>query len=295
MSLGVVRPHGVPPRLSARGRGGAEVLPARLVRRGAPALRLRAPLRRHRAHRSRRHRRRARGRRHGDDARAGARRARRWSSPASSFKVSAVPVPHVDARRLRRRAHAGDDYMAVAVKSGAFAMMLRVLLLGLRRPESTLVGRRAGRRSSAVARRAHHDGRQPHRRPARVGEAHARVLEHRPRRLRARRRGRHDARTAARRAQASVLFYLLAYTVSTAGAFGALILCGSRGAEAVSYEDLAGIGKRHPAAALAFSLFLAVARRRAADRGLLRQVVHLPRGDGRGPLLARRHPACSTA
>jgi NADH-quinone oxidoreductase subunit N len=56
--------------------------------------------------------------------------------------------------------------------------------------------------------------------------------------------------------QASVLFYLLAYTASTAGAFGALILCGSRGAEAVSYEDLSGIGKRHPAAALAFSFFL---------------------------------------
>jgi NADH-quinone oxidoreductase subunit N len=54
----------------------------------------------------------------------------------------------------------------------------------------------------------------------------------------------------------SVLFYLLTYTVSTAGAFGALILCGRRGAEAVTYEDLAGIGRRHPAAALAFSLFL---------------------------------------
>jgi NADH-quinone oxidoreductase subunit N len=54
----------------------------------------------------------------------------------------------------------------------------------------------------------------------------------------------------------SVLFYLLAYTVSTAGAFGALILCGSRGREAVTYDDLAGLGKRHPAAALAFSLFL---------------------------------------
>jgi NADH-quinone oxidoreductase subunit N len=54
----------------------------------------------------------------------------------------------------------------------------------------------------------------------------------------------------------SVLFYMLAYTVSTAGAFGALILCGRRGAEAVSYEDLAGIGRRHPAAALAFSFFL---------------------------------------
>jgi NADH-quinone oxidoreductase subunit N len=57
-------------------------------------------------------------------------------------------------------------------------------------------------------------------------------------------------------AQASVLFYLLAYTVSTAGAFGALIACGSEGKEAVSYEDLSGVGRRHPGAALAFSLFL---------------------------------------
>ena len=55
---------------------------------------------------------------------------------------------------------------------------------------------------------------------------------------------------------ASVMFYLLTYTVSTAGAFGALILCGSRGAEAVSYEDLSGIGRRHPAAALPFALFV---------------------------------------
>ncbi len=54
----------------------------------------------------------------------------------------------------------------------------------------------------------------------------------------------------------SVLFYLLTYTVSTAGAFGALIYCGSRGKEAVTYEDLAGLGRRHPPAALAFSLFL---------------------------------------
>jgi NADH-quinone oxidoreductase subunit N len=57
-------------------------------------------------------------------------------------------------------------------------------------------------------------------------------------------------------AGASVLFYLLAYTVSTAGAFGALVMCGSRGREAVSYEDLAGLGRRHPAVALVFSLFL---------------------------------------
>jgi NADH-quinone oxidoreductase subunit N len=57
-------------------------------------------------------------------------------------------------------------------------------------------------------------------------------------------------------AQGSVLFYLLAYTFSTVGAFGALVLCGSRGKEAVSFEDLAGLGRRHPVPAAFFSLFL---------------------------------------
>ncbi len=54
----------------------------------------------------------------------------------------------------------------------------------------------------------------------------------------------------------STMFYMLAYTASTAGAFGALILAGRYRAEAVHYDDFAGLGRRHPAVALAFSLFL---------------------------------------
>jgi len=49
-----------------------------------------------------------------------------------------------------------------------------------------------------------------------------------------------------------VLFYLLAYTVSNILALGSLIALGSYGKEAVSYEDLAGVGRRHPMAALPF-------------------------------------------
>ena len=48
----------------------------------------------------------------------------------------------------------------------------------------------------------------------------------------------------------AVFYYMMAYTVSNALAFGSLILAGSRGLEAVTYEDLAGIGRRHPAVAL---------------------------------------------
>ena len=52
----------------------------------------------------------------------------------------------------------------------------------------------------------------------------------------------------------SVLFYLGAYTVSNVLAFGSLIAVGSYGKEAVSYADLAGVGRRHPWLALPFSL-----------------------------------------
>ena len=52
----------------------------------------------------------------------------------------------------------------------------------------------------------------------------------------------------------SVLFYLAAYTVSNILAFAALILAGSHGKEAVSYEDLAGIGRRHPWVGVPFAL-----------------------------------------
>ena len=144
-------------------------------------------------------------------------------------------------------------FMAVAVKSAAFAVLLRVLLVGF--GDERLMSWGTGWPPAlALLGGADDDGRQRRRRPPGVGQAHARVLVDRARRLRAGRRGRDDA--LGQTGEASVLFYLLAYTVSTAGAFGALILCGRRGAEAVSYEDLAGIGKRHPAAALAFSLFL---------------------------------------
>jgi NADH-quinone oxidoreductase subunit N len=142
--------------------------------------------------------------------------------------------------------------MAVAVKSAAFAMLLRVLLVAfgderlmswgagwppvialLALLSMTVANVVAGRQESVKRMLAYSS--IAHAGYALIGVA---------------------ATVRSPDAEASVLFYMLAYTVSTAGAFGALVLCGSRGAEAVSYEDLAGIGKRHPAVALAFSFFL---------------------------------------
>lgn len=52
----------------------------------------------------------------------------------------------------------------------------------------------------------------------------------------------------------AVLFYLAGYAVSNILAFGSLILVGSYQKEAVSYQDLAGVGRRHPWVAVPFTL-----------------------------------------
>jgi NADH-quinone oxidoreductase subunit N len=169
------------------------------------------------------------------------------------FKVSAVPFHAWTPDAYEGAPTPATTFMAVAVKAGAFAMLLRVLLLSfgsdtwtswaggwppvvatLAALTMTVANLIAGRQESVKRMLAYSS-------IAHAGYALVGV-------------------TAMMRdpvkAGGSVLFYLLAYAVSTAGAFGTLILCGSRGREAVSYEDLSGLGKRHPAAALAFSVFL---------------------------------------
>jgi NADH-quinone oxidoreductase subunit N len=170
-----------------------------------------------------------------------------------AFKVSAVPFHMWTPDAYEGAPTPATSFMAVAVKSAAFAMMLRVLLgvfgdkasmswgagwppllatlAVLTMTVSNLV---AGRQESVKRMLAYSS-------IAHAGYVLVGVVA----------MVKQDTG-----AQGSVMFYLLSYTVSTAGAFAALILCGSRGREAVSYEDLAGIGKRHPAAAFALSFFL---------------------------------------
>ncbi|HXH85124.1 MAG TPA: NADH-quinone oxidoreductase subunit N, partial [Candidatus Tectomicrobia bacterium] len=54
----------------------------------------------------------------------------------------------------------------------------------------------------------------------------------------------------------AVLFYLLAYTFTTVGAFGVLALCQRAGEEAVEVGQYAGLARRHPVLAATLSLFL---------------------------------------
>lgn len=170
-----------------------------------------------------------------------------------AFKVSAVPFHMWTPDAYEGAPTPATTFMAVAVKSGAFAMMLRVLYMVFSDERSaswssgwppviawlavitmTVANLVAGRQESVKRMLAY------------SSVAHAGYLLV----------GVVVGVRAPTDGHSSILFYLLAYTVSTAGAFGALILCGSRGAEAVSYEDLAGVGRRHPAAALPFGLFL---------------------------------------
>jgi NADH-quinone oxidoreductase subunit N len=57
-------------------------------------------------------------------------------------------------------------------------------------------------------------------------------------------------------AEPAILYYLLAYTFSTVGAFGVVAWIGSRNDERLMLDDWAGLASRHPAAALAMTIFL---------------------------------------
>ncbi|MCU0655460.1 MAG: NADH-quinone oxidoreductase subunit N [Polyangiaceae bacterium] len=170
-----------------------------------------------------------------------------------AFKVSAVPFHMWAPDAYEGAPTPAMTFMAVAVKSAAFAMMLRLLVHSFSSPgftswgsgwppvlaflavlSMTVANLVAGRQESVKRMLAYSS-------VAHAGYVLVGVV---------------SMTRLGDEAQASVLLYLLAYTVSTAGALGSLILIGSRGAEAVSYEDLAGIGRRHPAAALAMSFFL---------------------------------------
>src|SRR5262249_44682385 len=54
----------------------------------------------------------------------------------------------------------------------------------------------------------------------------------------------------------AVLFYLLAYTFTTAGAFGAILLVERSDGEAVEVGDYSGLARRHPVLAATLGLFL---------------------------------------
>jgi NADH-quinone oxidoreductase subunit N len=57
-------------------------------------------------------------------------------------------------------------------------------------------------------------------------------------------------------ARGPILYYLVAYTLTTVGSFGIVAWYGSRGDERTQLDDWAGLASRHPAAALAMTVLL---------------------------------------
>ncbi|MEM9194404.1 MAG: NADH-quinone oxidoreductase subunit N [Myxococcota bacterium] len=165
------------------------------------------------------------------------------------FKVSAVPFHQWTPDAYEGAVTPATTFMSVAVKSAAFAVLVRVLVISFSDELSAsaatgwppvvaglaavtmIYGNFAAIAQTSVKRMLAYSS-IAHAGYILVGVAAAVRVE--------------------QVALSAVFYYLLAYTVSNALAFGALILMGSKGKEAVSYEDLAGVGRRHPFAALAF-------------------------------------------
>lgn len=168
-----------------------------------------------------------------------------------AFKISAVPFHMWTPDAYEGAATPVTTFMAIVIKTAAFGILVRVLLRAFGDPLSmdgatgwppvlaglaalTMVfGNLAAIVQTSVKRML-----------AYSSIAHAGYLLV----------GVVSAFRVGETAVSSVLYYLLAYTVSNALAFGALIWVGSKGKEAVSYEDLAGVGRRHPLVAIPFVL-----------------------------------------
>ncbi len=82
-------------------------------------------------------------------------------------------------------------------------------------------------------------------------------------------------------AQSAIVYYLIAYSVTTLGVFSVVAYVGSKGKERLLIDDWAGLASQHPGRGARDDGLPPVARRHAADRRILRQVLHLQVRDGR--------------
>ncbi|MBX3250116.1 MAG: NADH-quinone oxidoreductase subunit N [Myxococcales bacterium] len=166
-----------------------------------------------------------------------------------AFKVGAVPFHMWTPDAYEGAMTPVTGFMSVAVKAAAFAVFVRILVVALPGEEvasmtsgwppvliflsvlSMVYGNVAAVAQKSVKRML-----------AYSSIAHAGYIL----------LGLAAASVVGEPAISGVLFYLLAYTVSNILAFGSLVMIGSRGKEAVDYDDLAGVGRRHPYVALPF-------------------------------------------
>ena len=191
-----------------------------------------------------------------------------------AFKVSAVPFHMWTPDAYEGAPTIVTGFMSTGVKAAAFAAFARVFLSALEPLRRRLEPRCSGSSPPATM-IARHGGR----RGADERQAHARLLEHRARRLPAGRPGRRQ-RQSARRA---ILFYLLAYARHEPRRVRHH-RAARRRATAPNDElrDFAGLWNARPALAALMTVFLLSLGGFPPTGGLHRQVVHLQRR-GRAP------------
>jgi NADH-quinone oxidoreductase subunit N len=167
------------------------------------------------------------------------------------FKVSAVPFHMWTPDAYEGAVTPATTFMSVVVKAAAFAVLVRVLIVSFGDPLSAdpstgwpaaviglavltmIYGNVAAAYQASVKRMLAYSS------IAHAGYVMIGV-------------GAMFAPPTRAQAISAVLYYLAAYTVSNVLAFGSLIALGSHRKETVSYEDLAGAGRRHPLIALPF-------------------------------------------
>jgi len=164
------------------------------------------------------------------------------------FKVSAVPFHQWTPDVYEGTVTPGTTFMSVVVKAAAFAVLVRVLMVSFGGEEMTSgsSGWPAFLAAIAVV--------------TMIGGNLAAISQKSVKRMLAYSSIAHAgyilvgvcAAAYTEEAISAVFYYLLAYTASNVLAFGSLIVVGSKGKEAVSYEDLAGVGRRHPMVAIPF-------------------------------------------
>lgn len=167
-----------------------------------------------------------------------------------AFKVSAVPFHGWTPDAYEGAVTPATTFMAVVVKAAVFGVMLRVLFVAL--GDELMAGETSGWPPALSALAAF----------TMVFGNLAAIVQKSVKRMLAYSSIAHAGyilvgvvaswKLGGIAESSSVLFYLAAYAVSNVLAFGSLVLAGSRGKEAVSYEDLAGLGRRHPLVALPF-------------------------------------------
>lgn len=172
---------------------------------------------------------------------------------ALGFKVAAAPFHMWTPDAYEGAPTPVSGYMAAGVKAAGFTVLLRLFLtafggdmaygpmgwatiLGILGAATMIIGNLAALRQENVKRLLAYSS-IAHAGYLLVGVVAAGV-------------GAEDA------ARPAILYYLIAYTFTTVGSFGVIAWLGRQGDERLLVDDWAGLGQRHPAAALAMTIFL---------------------------------------